>query len=118
MIVLAVASTMTILRSLRRERLPLGFASVWLGLAVVVTMLGLGGDAVLDPLTRAVGVQYPPTLLFLVAILILLLLTAYLSLKVAALDRQIREVVDRYGRDHVLEPPQREAHPPTIANDL
>jgi hypothetical protein len=45
-------------------------------------------------------------------------LTAYLSLKVAALDRQIREVVDRYGRDHVLEPPQREAHPPTIANDL
>ena len=59
-----------------------------------------------------------PLFVVLLLILILLLLTAYLSLKVAALDRQIREVVDRYGRDHVLEPPQREAHPPTIANDL
>jgi len=103
-VLIALASSTAILRSLRQQRLTLGFSTVWITLAVVVVVLGCGGDAALDPIARFIGVGYPPTLLFLGAIVILLLLTAHLSVKVALLDRRLRDVVDRYGREHAVEP--------------
>lgn len=103
-IVVALGSSILILRSVRRQRLTLGFATTWLMIAVVIAILGLGGDRVLDPIAKDFGVTYPPTLLFLGAILVLLFLTAYLSAQVAELERKISDVVDRYGRDHVQDP--------------
>jgi len=103
-VLVALASSTAILRLLRRQRLTLGFSTVWITLAVIVVVLGAGGDAALDPVARFLGVGYPPTLLFLGAIVVLLLLTAHLSIKVATLDRRLRDLVDRYGREHVLEP--------------
>lgn len=100
----ALVSSTIILRSLRQQRLTLGFSTVWITLALVVVVLGCGGDAALDPIARFVGVGYPPTLLFLAAIIVLLLLTAHLSVKVALLDKRLRDVIDRYGREHAVEP--------------
>ena len=104
-VVIALCSSLAIVRSLRRQRMTMGFASAWVGVAVVVVVLGCGGDVVLDPLARLLGVQYPPTLLFLAAIVVLLRLTAHLAVQIAHLDRRLRDVVDLYGRDHIEMPP-------------
>lgn len=104
-IVVALGSSVLIVRSVRRQRLTLGFAAAWLVIALVIAVIGLGGDRILDPLARDLGVTYPPALLFLSSSIVLLLLTAYLSAQVAALERKVSDVVDRYGRDHVADPP-------------
>lgn len=103
-VLIAVVSILWILRSLRHQRLTFAFALSWLVVVAGMLVLAIGGDYVLNPIAVAVGVAYPPTLLFLVAIVWLLMICAHLSRQVAGLDRRLREVVQQYGIDHVQAP--------------
>lgn len=102
-IVIAIVSVLWILRSLRNQRLTFAFALSWLVVVAGMLVLAIGGDYVLNPVAAAVGVAYPPTLLFLVAVVWLLMICAHLSRQIAGLDRRLREVVQQYGLDHVRE---------------
>lgn len=99
-IVLAAVSVLWIVRSLRRERLTFTFAITWLLIVIGVVVFAIGGARVLDPVGLFFGFSYPPAFLLLVAIIVLLMITAHLSRQVAHLDRSMRELVQRYGEDH------------------
>lgn len=104
---LALVASWWIVRRVRKQRMSLGTAVLFLLLAAAIFVLGLGADALLDPVSTALGVAYPPTLLFLVASVVLLVLVVHLGGKVEKLNQQVRDMAERYAKDHATPPPER-----------
>lgn len=69
--VLAALVLAAIFWLLRRDRLPVMHALWWLVVAALIAVLGLF-PRLIDQAAALVGVTYPPSLLFVVAILVLL----------------------------------------------
>lgn len=69
--VLAALVLAAIFWLLRRDRLPVMHALWWLVVAALIAVLGLF-PRLIDQAAALVGVAYPPSLLFVVAILVLL----------------------------------------------
>ncbi|EXX85369.1 hypothetical protein BG53_07705 [Paenibacillus darwinianus] len=64
---------------------------VWLGSAIIILILSVNPE-ILDTMARWTGVAYPPTLLFLLSLLVLLLLSLYQSIQISALHDKIKEL--------------------------
>ena len=69
---LAVLVVVAIFWLLRRDRLPVMHSLWWLVVAALIALLGFF-PRLIDEAAAFVGVAYPPSLLFVVAILVLLL---------------------------------------------
>jgi len=67
---MAAAMVGLILWLIRRDRLPISHSLWWLTVAVLIAVLGLF-PGLLDRLAGSVGIAYPPSLLFVAAILTL-----------------------------------------------
>ena len=70
--VLAAAMVVLILWMIRRDRLPVSHSLWWLTVSVMIALFGLM-PGLLDSMARMVGISYPPSLLFVLAILTLLI---------------------------------------------
>jgi len=106
--VLAAAMVVLILWMIRRDRLPVSHSLWWLTVSVMIALLGLM-PGLLDGLARMVGIAYPPSLLFVLAILTLLIkvlledleLTTNrrrllrLAQKTAILEEEVRQLRER-----------------------
>lgn len=64
---------------------------LWSLFAVIAFIFSLF-PTVLNRLAAAVGVNYPPALLFLVTTLILMLLVMYQSMQISITDQRVREI--------------------------
>jgi len=69
---------------------------IWLLGSVVVFIFSID-PLLLDKIAKSVGVDYPPTLLFLIAILILLFITLYHSVQISTLNAQVRELTQQFA---------------------
>lgn len=67
---------------------------IWLFSAVVVLIFSLF-PRILDTLAGVFGVNYAPSILFLIAILILMFICFYHSIQISILNSQIRELAQR-----------------------
>jgi len=80
--VLAIAGSATLLflvfELIRRGRLKERYALLWLFSGLVLLILSLS-RSLLESLSRLVGIYYPPSLLFLIAFIFLLLITLHFS---------------------------------------
>ena len=88
---LAVAGSGTllllVLELIRRGRLKERYALLWLFSGVVLLILSLS-RALLEYLSRKVGIFYPPSLLFLIAFVFLLLITLHFSAVISGLSEK------------------------------
>jgi hypothetical protein len=66
----------------------------WLLGSIIIFILSAVPEA-LEIVARSVGVDYPPTLLFLLSILILLLIVLHQSIQISVLNDQLRELTQR-----------------------
>ena len=64
---------------------------LWLGCAIVILLFSAIPET-LEILAGAVGVDYPPTLLFLFSILVLLLLVLNQSIQISILSEQLKDL--------------------------
>lgn len=89
--VLAIAGSATLLvlvfELIRRGRLKERYALLWLFSGLVLLILSLS-RSLLESFSRLVGIFYPPSLLFLVAFVFLLLITLHFSAVISGLSEQ------------------------------
>jgi hypothetical protein len=75
-----------ILEMVRRRRLREEYAILWLFGSLVILMLSLKRSW-LEGISRAVGIAYPPSFLFIVAIFFILLILIHFSITVSKLHQ-------------------------------
>lgn len=92
-IAVSLSYLLFIARLVRRRQLREKYAMLWMavGAAVVVVSLSRGP---MDGLARALGIQYGPTILFLVAIMFLMAVVAHLSWEVSRLEERTRKLAE------------------------
>ena len=97
-IVLAVGvsalALLVILELVRRRRLREEYSLLWLATAVVMLVVGVWRE-LLYSLAAAVGIHYPPNLLFLLAALFLLFIQLYLSTVITKLTQENKEIAQQ-----------------------
>lgn len=76
-----------ILELIRRGRLKERYALLWLFSSLVLLILSLS-RSLLEYLSRLVGIYYPPSLLFLIAFIFLLLITLHFSAVISGLSEK------------------------------
>jgi len=85
---LAIVGSATVLflvfELIRRGRLKERYSLLWLAAGVVLLVLSLS-RGLLEAFARLVGIYYPPSLLFLVAFVFLLLITLHFSAVISGL---------------------------------
>jgi hypothetical protein len=124
-IVAIVASSTLVLivfEMLRRRRLVERYALLWLGSSLVLLLLSIW-TGLLEIISKAVGIVYPPNALFMIAFGFVLVLLLHFSLaisrlsgetkvlaqKVARLDKEVRNLSEREAQEisaHAEQPEQ------------
>lgn len=92
--VASLALLLVVLDLVRRRRLFERYAILWLLSAIVLTGLSVWSGA-LDIVSRAVGIKYPPSTLFLAALGFVLLLLLHFSVAVSRLSDQSKVLAQR-----------------------
>ena len=89
--ILAITGSATVLflvlELIRRGRLKERYSLLWLFSGVVMLVLSLSRE-LLEFIARQVGIFYPPSLLFLVAFIFLLLITLHFSAVISGLSEK------------------------------
>ncbi|WP_281885351.1 DUF2304 domain-containing protein [Paenibacillus sp. YYML68] len=80
-----------VFRLLARSKISEKLSLVWLGGSTLILVLS-GNPGSLDKLAALLGVQYPPSLLFMLSTLVLLLIVLYLSIQISHLNDKLKEV--------------------------
>ncbi|MBS3745062.1 MAG: DUF2304 domain-containing protein [Wenzhouxiangellaceae bacterium] len=91
---LALVVIVLIVWLIRRDRLPISHAIWWLAVAAIIALLGFFPN-LLDALARAVGISYPPSLLFILAILTLLIKVLLEDLEVSTNRRRLLRLAQK-----------------------
>ena len=93
--VLAIAGSATVLlivlELIRRGRLKERYSLLWLFSGVVMLVLSLS-RGLLEFIARQVGIFYPPSLLFLIAFIFLLLITLHFSAVISGLSEKNKKL--------------------------
>ncbi len=89
--ILAIAGSATllflVLELIRRGRLKERYALLWLFSGIVLLVLSLS-RSLLEYFSRLIGIYYPPSLLFLIAFVFLLLITLHFSAVISGLSEK------------------------------
>ncbi|MDP8974898.1 MAG: DUF2304 domain-containing protein [Actinomycetota bacterium] len=88
-----IGSLLFILRLVRRRQLRAKYSLLWLSLGVVLIVLAVSPQ-MLDRVSRAVGVAYPPTVFFVLAITLLLLIVIHFSWELSRLEERTRTLAE------------------------
>lgn len=92
--ILAVAMVVLILLLIRRDRLPVSHSIWWLTVSALIGVLGLFPQ-LLDHVAGWVGVAYPPSLLFVLAILTLMIKVLLEDLEVSTNRRRLLRLAQK-----------------------
>jgi hypothetical protein len=99
-----LASLIFIIRLVRTHRLRAKYSMLWVSIGLALTVLA-ASPKLLDRVSAWIGVAYPPTTLFIVAITLLLLVAVHFSWELSRLEERTRilaeELAVRSARDHL-----------------
>jgi hypothetical protein len=105
-VILAVVFGLIRQRKLREE-----YALLWLGASILLIILSLWRD-LLETVARIAGVAYPPSVLFLAAIVLGFLLAMHFSVSLSRLANQNKRLTQELALlKHQLEPAQPPSSP-------
>src|SRR5215475_6243414 len=88
---------MIVFELLRRRRLIERYALIWLGSAVVLLGLAIWTN-LLEIISRALGIAYPPNALFLIAFAFVLLLLLHFSIAISRLSNETKLLAQEQAR--------------------
>jgi hypothetical protein len=108
-VILAVVFGLIRQRKLREE-----YALLWLGASLLLIIMSLWRD-LLETVARIVGVAYPPSVLFLAAIVLGFLLAMHFSVSLSHLANQNKRLTQEVALlKHQIEPAQTPSPPAPI----
>lgn len=90
----SVGALLLVLELVRRRKLREEYALLWLATGVVLLLLSLSRP-LLDTLAALTGIFYPPSALFLVALLFVLTILLHFSIVLTRLSQQNRELAQQ-----------------------
>lgn len=112
--ILGIVVSLFVINLVRTRRLKEEFALLWLLTSIVLVLTPLFIDY-LDLIAYALGIEYPPALIFLLAIISLLLILFQFSMRISRFSEQIKvltqEVAVLRARIEDLEPDLEQADP-------
>ncbi len=88
LLIAVVVILAVVIEVVRRRRLSESYALLWIGVAVVGSLLALARPLV-DRLSNAIGIVYGTSLVFALAILFLLIVCINLSMHVSRLEQRV-----------------------------
>jgi len=98
----STALLLYILEMVRRRRLREEYSILWLAGSVVILVLSLKQDWLIS-IAKTVGIAYPPSFLFLVGILFILLILIHFSIAISKLHqmnkKMAQEIALMKGKD-------------------
>ncbi len=89
--ILGAGLALTIFYLIRRDHLYLADGIFWIAVAIAALVFGFS-PKLIDKLATAVGIAYPPTLLLIVAIAVLLIKVLHADILSARMRRDIRRL--------------------------
>jgi hypothetical protein len=90
----SIVALLFILELVRRRRLREEYSLLWLATAVVLLILSLSRP-LLDVLASAMGIFYPPSALFVVAMIFVLMILLHFSTVITRLTQENKEVAQQ-----------------------
>lgn len=90
----SAAALLFVLELVRERRLREEYSLLWLATAVVLIVLSLSRP-LLDVLANAIGIFYPPSALFVVAMLFVLLILLHFSTVITRLDQENKDTAQQ-----------------------
>lgn len=90
----SAAALLFVLELVRERRLREEYSLLWLATAVVLLVLSLSRP-LLDVLANAIGIFYPPSALFVVAMLFVLLILLHFSTVITRLDQENKDTAQQ-----------------------
>lgn len=90
----SVLALLFVLELVRRRRLREEYSLLWLATALVVLVLSLSRP-LLDVLATAIGIFYPPSALFVVALLFVLAILMHFSMVITRLTQENKEIAQQ-----------------------
>lgn len=90
-LLLGASFTITVLYLLIKKRINEKSSLLWLIGSIGVLFISLQ-PKVLDVLAEFIGIDYPPTLLFLMAVIVLLFINLFHSVQITILSYQLKEL--------------------------
>lgn len=91
LLVCALLFSYVVVRLLLKNRISERNSVIWLGGAIVIFLIS-GNTALFDHVARMLGIDYPPTLLFLLSTLVLLLFSLYQTIQITKLSSKIKDI--------------------------
>lgn len=104
MAVLGIGLGTTILILVRRDHLYIRQGTFWIAVAVASLLLGFWPSLV-DRIGSLLGIAYPPALLLLVAVMVLLVRALLTDIAITQLRRDLRRLNQRIALQSSLPPP-------------
>jgi hypothetical protein len=104
-LVIGIGLAIAILYLVRRDHLYIRQGVFWILIAAMSLLLG-SWPYLIDTLGEALGVAYPPTLLFLVAIVVLVIKALFGDIAVTKLRRDLRRLNQRIALLETEQPPR------------
>jgi hypothetical protein len=107
-IIVSASVLIFVVELIRRGRLKEKYALLWLLAGGILLVLSRSRD-LLEYLSRFVGIYYPPSLLFLLAFLFLLLITLHFSVVISGLSEKNKKLAQEIAllRQEIQEVPNR-----------
>lgn len=93
-IIIAVVFAFFVIRSTIKQKMIERDSIIWLLLSLVAITLGIW-PSILDAFANLIGIEYGPSLLFLISILALFYLVLKQSLMISQMSAKIRELAQR-----------------------
>lgn len=90
----AISTFIMVLELVRRRKLREEYSLLWLGTAVALLILATSRP-LLDTIATSIGIFYPPSALFLVAIVFMLILLLHFSTVLTRLTQENKEIAQQ-----------------------
>lgn len=93
-VLLGLGLAASIMWLLRRDHLHLSHGLFWLSVAALAAILGIWPETI-DKIAAISGVSYPPSLLLLLAVIVLLIKTLHTDILNTRIERQVKRLNQR-----------------------
>lgn len=100
LIVCAIGFAFCVVTLLLKNKISERFSVIWLAVSLLIFLIA-GNPALLDTAAKALGIAYPPSLLFLLSTLILLLFSLYQTIQITKLTEKVKDISQYLALHHV-----------------
>jgi hypothetical protein len=99
-IVCAVLFSIIVVSLLLKNKIGERNSVIWLAGTLIILLLA-GNPFLLDKAAKGLGITYPPSLLFLLSTMVLLLFSLYQTIQITRLSNKVKDISQYLALDHI-----------------